>query len=144
MPLPRAVARFNRRVTNRVLGPLAPYLPGFGVVVHRGRKTGRRYRTPVNVFPKTGGYVVALTYGPESDWVRNVLAEGGCTIETRGRAVHLTAPRLVHDEQRHAVPAPLRLVGGLGNVSDFLVLDRAAAPGPARAGQPEPIASRAA
>jgi len=126
MPLPRPVARFNRRVTNRILGPLAPYLPGFGVVVHRGRKTGRLYRTPVNVFPKPGGWVVALTYGPDSDWVRNVLADGGCTLETRGRAVRLTGPRLVHDEQRRAVPAPLRVLGGLGDVSDFLVLDRAA------------------
>jgi deazaflavin-dependent oxidoreductase (nitroreductase family) len=124
MPLPRSVARFNRSVTNRVLGPLARYLPGFGVVVHRGRKTDRLYRTPINVFPKPGGFVVALTYGPHSDWVRNVLADGGCILETRGHAVRLTRPRLVHDEKRLAVPVPLRLVGGLGNVSDFLVLDR--------------------
>ena len=46
MPLPRSVARFNRRVTNRLLGRLAPRLPGFGIVVHTGRKTQRRYRTP--------------------------------------------------------------------------------------------------
>src|SRR5205085_12553135 len=101
------------------------YLPGFGIVVQRGRKSGRPYRTPVNIFPRPGGVVVALTYGPDSDWVRNVLAQGGCTLETRGRVVRLTRPRLVHDEQRLAVPAPLRLIGGLGDVSDFLVLDRA-------------------
>ncbi len=68
IPLPRSVARFNRRVTNRVLGPLAPRLPGFGVVVHRGRRSGRAYRTPVNVFARPGGVVVALAYGPNSDW----------------------------------------------------------------------------
>ncbi len=94
MPLPRAVARFDRGVTNRVLRPAARYLPGFDVVVHRSRKTGRLYRTPVNVFPRPGGFFIALTYGPDSDWVRNVLAAGGCRLETRGRTLHLTRPRL--------------------------------------------------
>jgi deazaflavin-dependent oxidoreductase (nitroreductase family) len=122
MPLPRSIARFNRRVTNRVLGPLARYLPSFGVVVHTGRKTHRVYRTPVNVFPRPGGYVVALTYGPQSDWVRNVLASGGCALETHGRTLRLTRPRLFHDESRRAVPAPLRPIGGLGHISDFLDL----------------------
>jgi deazaflavin-dependent oxidoreductase (nitroreductase family) len=122
MPLPRCVARFNRRVTNRLIGPLAPVLPHFAVVVHTGRRTHQSYRTPVNVFRRPGGYVIALTYGPNADWVRNVLASGGCELETGGRRLRLTRPRLIHDEQRRAVPAPLRLIGGLGNVSDFLDL----------------------
>jgi deazaflavin-dependent oxidoreductase (nitroreductase family) len=126
MPLPRAVARFNRRATNRLLGPLAPHLPTFGIVVHRGRKSGRVYRTPVNHFPRPGGFTIALTYGPRSDWVRNVLAEGGCTLETRGRTLRLTRPRVVRDEELRAIPAPLRVIGRLAGVFDFLVLDRAA------------------
>jgi hypothetical protein len=48
--LGRHVARFNPRVTNRITRPLARWLPGFGVVEHAGRRSGRRYRTPVNVF----------------------------------------------------------------------------------------------
>jgi deazaflavin-dependent oxidoreductase (nitroreductase family) len=122
MPAPRWLARFNRGVTNRVLGRLAPRLPGFGVVLHTGRKSRRRYRTPVNVFPRAGGYVIALTYGPEAEWVRNVLAAGGCALETRGRTWRLTEPRLVHDEQRRSVPAPVRLVLGMLGVADFLEL----------------------
>jgi deazaflavin-dependent oxidoreductase (nitroreductase family) len=125
MPLPRPVARFNRRVTNRLLGPLAPVLPGFGVVEHLGRKTGRPFRTPVNVFRRPGGYIIALTYGPDSDWVRNVLAGGGCVLETRRRRLRLTNPRLVHDTRRRGLPAALRWVGALGDVSDFLALDLA-------------------
>jgi deazaflavin-dependent oxidoreductase (nitroreductase family) len=126
MPLSRAVARFNRSVTNRLLGPLAAHLPGFGVVVHTGRRSRRVYRTPVNVFRRPGGYVIALTYGPGADWVRNVLTSGGCALETRGRTLRLTQPRVVHDELRRAVPGPLRLIGvtlgALADVADFLEL----------------------
>ena len=122
MPLPRSIARLNRRVTNRVLGHLASYLPGFGVVVHTGRKTHRRYRTPVNVFPRADGYVIALTYGRDSDWVRNVLANGGCTLEMRGRALRLTGPRLFRDERLRFVPMPLRLIPRLAGIFDFLEL----------------------
>jgi deazaflavin-dependent oxidoreductase (nitroreductase family) len=122
MPAPRWLARFNRRVTNRVLGRFAPYLPGFGVVIHTGRKTHRRYRTPVNVFSRPFGYVIALTYGPEAEWVRNVLAAGRCVLETRGRTVPLREPRLFRDERRGLVPLPVRLILGLANVSDFLEL----------------------
>jgi deazaflavin-dependent oxidoreductase (nitroreductase family) len=115
----------NRRVTNRVLGPLARYLPGFGVVEHRGRRSGRVYRTPVNVFPEPSGrsYAVALTYGSQTDWVRNVLAQGGCTLETRGRRLTLTHPRLVHDDQHRAMPAPVRWVLHRLHVTELLLLD---------------------
>ena len=122
MPLPRSIARANRRVTNHLLRGLATRLPGFGVVVHTGRRSRRQYRTPVNVFRRGNRYIIALTYGTNADWVRNVLADGGCTLETRGRALRLSRPRLFHDESRHAVPAPVRLILGLINVNDFLEL----------------------
>jgi len=58
-----------------------------GLVVHRGRRSGRVYDTPVLVFPADDGYVIALTYGPDTDWIRNVLAAGGCAARSRpGRA----------------------------------------------------------
>jgi deazaflavin-dependent oxidoreductase (nitroreductase family) len=122
MPLPRWVARFNKRVTNRVLSRLAPYAPGFGVVVHTGRKTHRQYRTPVNVFRQPHGFAIALTYGPDAEWVRNVLASGGCELIHRGRRVRLTRPRLVHDPARRLVPLPVRVVLTLTRVADFLEL----------------------
>jgi deazaflavin-dependent oxidoreductase (nitroreductase family) len=129
MVIPRSVARVNRRVTNHLLGPLAARLPGFGVVTHSGRKSGRRYRTPVGVFAAPDGYVVALTYGKDTDWVRNVVAAGGCELETRGRHVHLTAPRVVHDESRRLAPRPVRPILRLLGVTDFLQLSTAPAAG---------------
>jgi deazaflavin-dependent oxidoreductase (nitroreductase family) len=124
MPLPRWLARFNSRVTNHLLGPLALRLPGWGVVVHTGRKTHRRYRTPVMVFRRADRFVIALTYGRDSQWVRNVVVQGGCELETQGRALRLVEPRLLHDEERRAVPALHRRILALLNVSDFLELTK--------------------
>ncbi len=126
MALPRGLAAFNRRVTNHVTGPLARRLPGFGIVVHRGRRSGREYRSPVNVFVAGGGYVVALTYGADSDWVKNVLAAGRCELETRGRTVRLTAPELFHDETRQHVPRLVRPILRAMGVADFMRLSTAA------------------
>ena len=71
-------------MTNRLTARLATRLPGCGVIVHTGRKTHRPYHTSINIFQRAGKYIVALTYGPEADWVRNVLASGRCTVETHG------------------------------------------------------------
>jgi len=123
MPLSRSVAKFNQKVTNRLMGRLAPYLPGLGVITHVGRKSGRSYSTPINVFKRGDSYIVALTYGTGADWTRNVLASGGCTLKTRGRTVQLTNARLFHDESRRLMPFPARIILGLVGVNDFLQLD---------------------
>ena len=124
MPLPKRLAHFNRRVTNRLTRHVASWAPGFAIVTHVGRRSGRLYRTPVNVFRHEDRYVFALTYGKDSDWVRNVLAAGGCTAETRRTTVELTAPELVHDPQRSSVPAPVAKALELLDVDDFLILTR--------------------
>jgi deazaflavin-dependent oxidoreductase (nitroreductase family) len=122
MPLSRRVARFNKRVTNRVTGHFAGHLPGFAIVTHVGRRSGTAYRTPVNVFRDGNRYVFALTYGPDADWVRNVVAAGGCEIRTRGRTVELVEPERFTDATRRAVPIPARWILGLIHVDEFLAL----------------------
>ena len=104
----RWLAAFNLAVTNRISSRFAPRLPGFGIVTHVGRKSGRMYRTPVNVFRAPNGFLIALTYGRESEWVRNVLAAGGCELETRGVRYQLSAPRIMHDPTRGRFPFPVR------------------------------------
>lgn len=123
MPLPRSVAKFNIKVTNRITGPVAPHLPGFGVITHVGRKSGRTYSTPVNVFRRGNSFIVALTYGTEADWLRNVMSSGGCTLTTRGHDYKLINARLFHDESRHLMPFPVKLMLGVTGVYDFLQLD---------------------
>ena len=126
MPFPRWVARFNLVATNRILGPLANHVPGMGMVLHVGRKTRREYRTPVMVFWRDNRFVIALTYGTQSQWVQNVIAAGGCEFETEGRTLHLTNPVIVRDERRSAMPALVRFILGILRVSNFLELSVAA------------------
>jgi deazaflavin-dependent oxidoreductase (nitroreductase family) len=127
MPIPKVVGQWNKVGLNRVTRRIAPWMPGLGVVVHRGRRSGKVYETPVNVFAAPDGYVLALTYGAETDWVKNVLAAGGCELRTRGRVFQLTAPRLYHDEDRRGIrPLERQALRALG-VADFLSLKTAPA-----------------
>lgn len=127
LPISERVARFNKRVTNRVTRHIASWMPGFALVSHVGRRSGRLYRTPVNVFRDGDRYVFALTYGADSDWVKNVLAAGGCEIETRRSTVELRDPDRFTDPTRHLIPVPARWILRMIDVSDFIALSPATA-----------------
>ena len=118
----RKVAAFHRAITNRIANRFATRLPGFGVVTNVGRKSGRPYRTPVNVFRKPYGFLIALTYGRDSGWVKNILAAGGCQLETCCVLYQLSAPIIVHDPTRKRFPRFVRMILGLIDASDFMQL----------------------
>ena len=103
-----------RSAANRYLNPVmrhvARRLPGFALLTHRGRTSGRVYTTPVNVFRRGEDYYVFLTYGSAAQWVKNVLAAGSCSLETRGRTVELADPELVTDPELRPAPRLVRLV----------------------------------
>jgi deazaflavin-dependent oxidoreductase (nitroreductase family) len=104
------LARFNRRLPNRVIGTIAGRrLSPVAFMLHQGRRSGRHYRTPVMPLPLRDGFLVSLPYGPKRDWVRNVLAAGRCALVRDGRRFELTDPRLL-DAAGAAplLPAPLR------------------------------------
>ena len=122
VPLPRTLARFNLVVTNPIARNVAGRLPGFAIVMHVGRRSGRHYATPVNLFRHDDRYVIALTYGADAQWVRNVLAAGACDVELRGRSIHLVGPEIVHDSRQALVPAAVRPILRLLRVSEFMVL----------------------
>lgn len=125
MSLPRRLARLNRVGLNRVTRHVAPWLPGLAVVEHRGRRSGRRYRTPVTVFRTPTGYVIALTYGPRCDWVQNVVTAGEADLIIRRHRIRVTAPRVYRDGSRQAVGFLVRAALAVLRVDDFLALERA-------------------
>jgi deazaflavin-dependent oxidoreductase (nitroreductase family) len=133
MPAPRWVARANKNGLNRITKFVAPWAPGWAVVVHRGRTSGRTFRTPLWAFRREGGYVIALTYGSNADWVRNVIAAGGCELESRGRRYQLGAPRVYRDENATGMPRFIRfMLRRVIKAPEFLSLDVVRELAPAR------------
>src|SRR5438105_4024159 len=86
----RWLAKINIAFTNRITSLFASWLQGFGILTHVGRKSGKVYRTPVNVFRAPNGFVIALTYSSQSEWVKNVVAADGCKLKTRGNIYQLS------------------------------------------------------
>jgi deazaflavin-dependent oxidoreductase (nitroreductase family) len=96
-------------------------MPGFGLLAYRGRTTGRIYRLPINVFRRGDHYIFVLTYGSESQWVKNVLAAGECQMRVRRRDVHLVEPELIVNPDWKLVPWPARMIERqLAGVTEFL------------------------
>lgn len=124
--------RFRHTVTryvDPVLRPMAGILPAFGIVTHRGRSTGRIYRTPVNVFRRGRTYLFILTYGSDVQWVKNILAAGECSLQTRGRVVLLGRPELVHDPELRPAPPFARFVERrIAGATEYLVMRSAGEP----------------
>jgi deazaflavin-dependent oxidoreductase (nitroreductase family) len=66
------------------------------VLEHQGRRSGKRYRTPVNLLSVDGHEYLVAARG-ETEWVRNVRADGGDLVLILGR----------HRETRTAVEVPV-------------------------------------
>ncbi len=94
MKLSRGVARFNKRVTNRIQGVYAWLVPPWAVIIHRGRRSGHQYRTPLFAFRRGRTLVIALLYGEESDWLRNLRKGGGHVIRA-GRTFRVGPPEII-------------------------------------------------
>jgi len=118
----RVLAPLTTHVFNRATRLVAGRLPGFGVLTHTGRSTRRRYRTPVLVLRRGDDYVIALWYGSDVHWVKNVLVAGGCELRTRGRNIRLAEPRVSADPGRRLLPLPLRWAGAIVGLTEFLRL----------------------
>jgi deazaflavin-dependent oxidoreductase (nitroreductase family) len=71
---------------------------GFGLAAqirHVGRRSGRAYVTPVTVRRDGEAVMIGLTFGNQSDWARNVMAAGHCTLRIDGHDYLATSPQLV-------------------------------------------------
>jgi deazaflavin-dependent oxidoreductase (nitroreductase family) len=122
MPLSRGLARFNRVVTNRLSRPLASWVPGFALIVHRGRRSGLEYRTPVNAWVGDQDVIVALTYGRGTDWLKNLAAADGGLVITGRETYRVGRPELIGPDGMRRMPAPARPILRMIEVDEFALL----------------------
>ena len=119
MPYPRWLARLNKRVFN----PRQVRKGTYPVVTHVGRVSGTTYRTPLDAFPTRSGFVLVARYGPNSDWIRNVLAAGTATLRVEGREWPLTSPRLVGIRDALEALTTQEPPADFTKAEDFLLMD---------------------
>lgn len=111
MQIPQSVARFNKYVTNPVQRLWAGWAPSFAIIEHKGRKSGKEFRTPVTAFTTPDGVAILLTYGPDRDWLKNLQAAGGGRVVRRGKTHDVVNPRVVSrdtGEEPRLWPAAVR------------------------------------
>ena len=82
------------RITAPLAVPLAGrrLIPFWAIVEHRGRSSGRVYRTPVAVARTADGFMIPIPFGEGTQWVKNVLAAGGCRLRCVGKEIDLVGP----------------------------------------------------
>ena len=116
----RFMLPFTVKVINPITRRFAGSLPGFAILTHVGRRSGRTYHTPINVFRRGDHYLFALTYGSDVQWLKNIFAAGSVEMRTRGWDIRLVEPELIIDPELRLMPLPLRIAGKLNRVSEFL------------------------
>lgn len=115
--------RNHRRVgTDFVNRRLNPWLVERGIVglsrgelaliEHVGRKSRTVRQTPIHPMPIEGGYRIIVPVGESSEWVRNVLAAGGCRMLMGERTVTLDAPVLERPSEVPGLALPARVLFG--------------------------------
>jgi deazaflavin-dependent oxidoreductase (nitroreductase family) len=120
----RWLAKINIAFTNRISRLFAGWLPGFGILTYVGRKSGKVYRTPMNVLRASNGFIIALTYSSQSEWVKNVIGTGGCELKTAGKKYQLSAPEVVRDPTRRRFPIPVRIVLKVVRADEYMELSK--------------------
>ncbi|MGW4247755.1 nitroreductase/quinone reductase family protein [Nocardia sp. NPDC004722] len=101
----RTLASYNRCVTNPAVRFATARVPGYANVIHTGRRSGRRFRTPVGTTWYGDELRVAVNYGDHSDWVRNVLKSGAFELEHRGTRMRMIQPYLTAIDGRTTLVA---------------------------------------
>ncbi len=92
----RAVRSMNRAVFNPIQMGTAGTPGAYAAIVrHVGRTSGNRYETPVGAVPTDDGFLIALPYGTDADWLKNVVAAGTATIVHEGETHEVDRPRVV-------------------------------------------------
>ena len=89
-----------RRFNQRRLNPLTLRSAGtrssdYAAITHVGRRSGHVYTNPVRALPFGESFVIPLPYGATTDWCRNVLAAGTCTLRWHGQEYLLEQPEVV-------------------------------------------------
>jgi F420H(2)-dependent quinone reductase len=93
----------SMRNATRAFNPIGRALSGrrwftlYGLLIHRGRTSGREYRTPLVIRPIEGGFVIPMPFGESTQWARNLLAAERAEIVWNGRSYEIDTPEVIDE-----------------------------------------------
>jgi deazaflavin-dependent oxidoreductase (nitroreductase family) len=102
---PSLIVKIVMRPLTKLLNPLIVKLAGrrhfpmAAQIRHVGRRSGRTYTTPVSARRTGDMVVIALTFGNQSDWSRNVRSAGGGSIRIEGQDYNVTQPQVMSRQE---------------------------------------------
>ncbi len=94
-PLQNALRLFTRAMRPVALRSAGKEGSATSVVRHVGRRSGRKYETPVIAAQHDDSFLIALPYGERTDWLKNVLDQGSATIVTHGHTYDVDRPEVI-------------------------------------------------
>jgi deazaflavin-dependent oxidoreductase (nitroreductase family) len=120
-PFKSFLTRYNN-MTRKISGTQRS---SWGLLTHMGRRSGRTYQTSLGTYTYGDGFLFPLGYGTHSDWYRNVMAAGTCTLAWKGRTYTLERPELISgSEVLRAWPMRDRILLRLAGMHDFVWLHK--------------------
>jgi deazaflavin-dependent oxidoreductase (nitroreductase family) len=123
---PAPFQRMIRMSNKHLLNPLMLRLAGSrfwyaSVIEHAGRRSGKKYSTPIVADRVDGEVLIPLPYGTQVDWVRNVMTAGRGTLVHKGETLSVTSPELIDSTQAlPLLPANRRRTFERINIGHFM------------------------
>ena len=122
----KRIRTINKYITNPLLRRFANASRGpFAVIHHVGRRSGKPYETTIMIWQMGDDFVIALTYGPDVDWYRNLVAAGHGTLLWHGKRYAIEKPEPIdRTTALTAFPPFIRLILRLHGTHDFIITKR--------------------
>jgi deazaflavin-dependent oxidoreductase (nitroreductase family) len=120
----RRLRTFVKHFVNPVLRNFTRCAHGpFALLRHVGRKSGKAYEIPIMVWRVDDGFVIALTYGPDVDWLHNLQAAGRGSLRWHKKEYNFQKPEPI-EVKAALMPLPpfIRFVLRLRGEHDFVKL----------------------
>ena len=125
MLIPKIIATFNKYVTNRFFLLFAVWIPPFAIVNHTGRISGQSYETPILAFPTESGFVFALTYGRDVDWVKNLILSDYGIIKHNNEEIEIHNIRHIsYDDVKGVFPFWIRIFLNIIFVENCIIVEK--------------------
>jgi deazaflavin-dependent oxidoreductase (nitroreductase family) len=103
--LPNIVRYFSTLFKKPMITSIESGKSDCSIIYHTGRKSGHAYRTPVEAIFLGDEVLIALVYGRKTDWLKNILAQGGCSIYYKLQMYEATTPVILPaDSARKLLP----------------------------------------